>query len=339
MDAVEQTIFEVGLIVSAFALFFLCTRLRSKFSKGSLFASPLRVFGVAGLVLGITYSVDMTLDTLEMNIVALPFLLNFIFIVILTFGVYQLYSRARTGTIELNKTKEELADAQARLVKSERLAAVGELAGMVGHDLRNPLAGIKNAAYVLKKNYGAKIDEKGNVMLTTIDECISYSDKIVNDLVDYSRELRLEYDEVTPKSLLKNALGTVKVPDSIQIVDVTKDFPNFKADIGKMNRVYFNIIKNAFDAMPNGGSLTINSEKAEDYVIVSFRDTGIGMAQDVMDKLWTPLFTTKAKGMGFGLPISKRIVEEHGGKISAESAVGKGTIFTVTIPLEHKQVK
>lgn len=339
MDAIEQTIFEVGLIVSAFALFFLCTRLRIKFSKGSLFASPLRIFGVAGLVLGITYLVDMTLDTLEMNFDTLPFLLNFIFIVTLTFGVYQLYSRARAGTDELNKTKEELADAQARLVKSERLAAVGELAGMVGHDLRNPLAGIKNATYILKKNYEAKMDEKGNTMLKTIDECINYSDKIVNDLLDYSRELRLEFDGATPKSLLKNALGTVKVPDNIQIVDVTKDSPNFKADIGKMNKVCVNIIKNAFDSMPNGGSLTINSEKTEDYVVISFEDTGSGMTQDTLDKLWTPLFTTKAKGMGFGLPISKRIVEEHGGKISAESVVGKGTIFTVTIPLEHKQVK
>lgn len=339
MDTIVQTLFEVGLIVSAFALSFLCIRIRSKFSKGSLFASPLTVFGVAGLVLGLAYSFDMALDVFAVPVGSLPFLLNFVFIVILTYGVFRLYSRARTGTIELNKTKEELADAQARLVKSERLAAVGELAGMVGHDLRNPLAGIKNAAYVLKKNYGAKMDEKGNTMLKTIDECISYSDKIVNDLVDYSRELRLEYDEVTPKSLLKNALGTVKVPDSIQIVDVTKDSPNFKADIGKMNKVCVNIIKNAFDAMQNGGSLTINSENTKDYVVISFEDTGSGMTRDTLDKLWTPLFTTKAKGMGFGLPISKRIVEEHGGKISVESSVGKGTIFTVTIPLEPKQVK
>lgn len=338
MDAIEQTLFEVGLVVSAFALSFLCIRLRSKFSKGSLFASPLTVFGAAGLVLGLTYSVDMTLDIFEMQVDSLPFLLNFVFIVTLTYGVYRLYSRARTGTIELNKTKEELADAQARLVKSERLAAIGELAGMIGHDLRNPLMGIRGATYYLRTRCSEGMAETGHDMLKTIDNCIDYSDKIVNDLLDYSRELRIEYAEVTPKSLLKDVLGLVKVPECIQIVDITKDSPKINVDVGKMNRVCVNIIKNAFDSMPNGGSLTINSEKAEDCLVLSFEDTGIGMTHDTMDKLWTPLFTTKAKGMGFGLAISKRIVEEHGGKISAESTVGKGTTFKVTIPLEPKPV-
>jgi signal transduction histidine kinase len=338
MDSVEQTVFEIGLIVSAFALSFLCVNLKRKFSKDSLFSSPLKIFGVAGLVLGATYSADMTLDFFELNIDSLPFFLNFLFIVTLTYGVYSLYSRARIGTIELTKTKEELADAQAKLVKSERLAAVGELAGMVGHDLRNPLAGIKGATYYLRTRCSEGSTETGKNMLKTIDDCIDYSDKIVNDLLDYSRELRLEYAEVTPKSLLNGALGLVKVPKNIQIVDFTQDSPNFKADVGKMNRVYVNMLKNAFDSMPNGGSLKINSEKAQDWVVLSFEDTGTGMTQAVMDKLWTPLFTTKAKGMGFGLPISKRIVEEHGGKISAESNVGKGTTFTVTIPLEPKPI-
>ncbi len=99
MDPLEQTIFEIGLIASAFTLSFLSFRLRKKFPKGSLFKSPFTVFGIAGLLLGLTYSVDITLDTLQLQAGTLPFLLNFVFIVTLTFGVFRLYSRARVGEL------------------------------------------------------------------------------------------------------------------------------------------------------------------------------------------------------------------------------------------------
>ncbi|HXX86867.1 MAG TPA: ATP-binding protein, partial [Candidatus Acidoferrum sp.] len=107
----------------------------------------------------------------------------------------------------------------------------------------------------------------------------------------------------------------------------------------KMQRVLINIIKNSFDAMPEGGVLTIRGDKKEDQISLSFADTGSGMDEKTLQKLWTPLFTTKAKGMGFGLPICKRIVEAHGGKINVESEVGEGTIFTITIPEEQKPVE
>jgi signal transduction histidine kinase len=103
-----------------------------------------------------------------------------------------------------------------------------------------------------------------------------------------------------------------------------------------MRRVFVNIIKNAVDAMPNGGRLTITSREMKDCVVISFSDTGIGMSREVASKIWTPLFTTKAKGMGFGLPICKRIVEGHGGKITVESISGKGSTFTMTLPIEPK---
>jgi two-component system sensor histidine kinase HydH len=101
-----------------------------------------------------------------------------------------------------------------------------------------------------------------------------------------------------------------------------------------MRRAFTNIIKNAIDAMPNGGKLAIISKKINECVEISFSDTGIGMEKKVIEKLWTPLFTTKAKGMGFGLPICKRIVESHGGKISVESTEGEGSTFTMTLPIE-----
>ncbi|MEM2568059.1 MAG: ATP-binding protein [Candidatus Bathyarchaeia archaeon] len=107
-------------------------------------------------------------------------------------------------------------------------------------------------------------------------------------------------------------------------------------DKEKMKRVFVNIIKNAIAAMPKGGRLTISSRKSDDFMEISFTDTGVGMSKEVLEKLWMPFFTTKAKGLGFGLPICKRIVEAHNGKITVKSAPNKGTTFTVTFPVKPK---
>ena len=103
-----------------------------------------------------------------------------------------------------------------------------------------------------------------------------------------------------------------------------------------MTRAFVNIIKNAFDAMPNGGELIIQSEKIGESIVFSFKDSGHGMEKETLDKLWNPLFTTKAKGMGFGLAICKRAVEAHDGKITAESQVNEGTTIKVELPLNLK---
>jgi PAS domain S-box-containing protein len=232
----------------------------------------------------------------------------------------------------------ELRGVQKQLLKSERLAAIGELAGMVGHDLRNPLTGISGATYYLKTKYGLKMDDKGKEMLGIIEKDIGYSNKIINDLLEYSKEIKLEITETTPRLLLKEALSFVQVPKTIQILERIQSKPRIKVDVEKIRRVFINIIKNAFDAMPYGGQLTIRTRKAKDKVAFIFSDTGIGMSNETMKNLWTPLFTTKARGMGFGLAICKRILEAHEGQISVESMVGEGTTFTVTVPIEPKSV-
>jgi len=238
--------------------------------------------------------------------------------------------------IKVEERTRELVDAQNRLLKAERLAAIGELAGMVGHDLRNPLTGIAGATYYLKLKYCSLMDRKGNEMLEVIEKDIEYSNKIINDLLEYSRDIKLRLTETNPKSMLKEALSFVKTPNGIKIFDETQRRPKIKVDTERMRRVLVNITKNAFDAMPNGGKLTIKSKEIRDGIALSFSDTGTGMSKEIMNKLWTPLFTTKARGMGFGLPICKRIVEAHGGKISVESTSGKGSTFTVMLPLKPK---
>ena len=230
----------------------------------------------------------------------------------------------------------QLEQAQAQLVKSERLAAIGELAGMVGHDLRNPLTGIKNAAYYLKKKGTTCPEGQAKEMLEIIDKAIDHSNKIINDLLDYSREMHLELTESEPCALLNEAMRMIQVPDRIQIVNHVLGETWFRVDADKMMRVFINLIKNAIDAMPEKGTLEITSHQIKGKVEIAFADTGIGIPDEVLPKLFSPLFTTKAQGMGFGLAICKRIVESHGGTITVKTAVNKGTTFTITLPVKPK---
>jgi PAS domain S-box-containing protein len=248
------------------------------------------------------------------------------------------YSQKLEKIVE--KRTEQLKQTQAKLVKSERLATIGELAAMVGHDLRNPLTGIMGAAYYLKTKHGTEVGVKGKEMLETIENAINYSNKIINDLLEYSRDLKLELTTTTPKAMLQNALSLLEVPEKIQIIDSTKDEPTVKADTEKIRNVFVHIIQNAIDATPEGGTLTIKSRKVKGKLEIAFKDTGAGMSEEALSKLKreVPLFTTKAKGMGFGLPICRRIVEAHSGKLSVKSTAGKGTTVTVTIPVNPKPV-
>jgi signal transduction histidine kinase len=131
-------------------------------------------------------------------------------------------------------------------------------------------------------------------------------------------------------------LALVEIPKNVQLTDFTRNKPKISVDMEKLTRAFVNIIKNALDAMAKGGSLTIRSRKDGDHMQFVFSDTGMGMTKETVSKIWTPLFTTKARGMGFGLPICKRIIEAHGGTITVQSMVKKGTTFTITVPYKQR---
>jgi PAS domain S-box-containing protein len=221
----------------------------------------------------------------------------------------------------------------AKLVISERFASIGQVAGMVGHDLRNPLSSISAATYYLKNHYSPVMDDTGREMIAAIEKSVNYSNNMVKDLLDYSREIKLDAGTTTPRLLMDSALSMVKVPSKVKIVDNCGTVPMISVDVDKVSRVFVNLLTNAFDAMQNGGTLTVSAQKTSESVEFTFQDTGVGIPAESMGKLWTPLFTTKSKGMGLGLPICKRIVEAHGGTIEVESEGGKGTTFRVTIPV------
>jgi PAS domain S-box-containing protein len=224
-----------------------------------------------------------------------------------------------------------------RLRNAERMAAIGETAAMVGHDLRNPLQGISGAVYVLKQMLGSTAEAQATEMLGLIERAVEYADKIVKELLDYSREIRLELTETNAKEVVHAAIQQVKIPANVKIRNLAQQTPSLLVDAGKTERVFVNLIGNAVDAMPAGGVLSITSTESNEILEIRFADTGEGIPDNVMRDLWKPLKTTKSKGVGLGLAICKRIVEAHGGQVEVESTPGKGTTFTIRLPLTHNE--
>ncbi len=202
---------------------------------------------------------------------------------------------------------------------------------MVGHDLRNPLQGISGAVEILEKELGSASNNTVREMVGILKSGVEYSNEILAELSDYSREIRLDLTRTSLKPILNRSLELVRRPNNVSIEDLSEDIA-LEVDIKKMERVFVNIIGNAVDAMPSGGRLKIMSKNSRDSVEVSLADTGMGISADELTKIWTPLHTTKARGMGLGLVIAKRIVEAHNGTISVESVQGKGSVFRITIP-------
>jgi signal transduction histidine kinase len=232
----------------------------------------------------------------------------------------------------INGMLDRIQDVSTKLQKSQKMAAVGELSVMVAHDLRNPLQGIKIAADCLNNEKIAD-PKKKEKLAHLIGRDVVYCEKIVNDLLGYSGNIKIIPTETDVKTLLSSSLSHLQMPENIKINDLTQSEPKINLDVEKITRVFDNLIKNAFDAMPQGGSLTVKSESLDHIVRITFADTGNGIDKEHMAKLFTPLFTTKAKGMGFGLAICQRIIEAHKGKISVESTLNIGTTFTIEIPL------
>ena len=202
--------------------------------------------------------------------------------------------------IVAERTKE-LVEAQGRLLKAERLAAIGETAAMVGHDLRNPLQAISTATYVLKNELTPSASEKTREMFEVIEVSVAYSDRIVRDLSEYSRELELELSEATPKSMASDAVRQVEIPENITISDLTSDEPKIRVDTTKIKRIFVNLIEDAVDAMPDGGKLTIVSNRSDNFLIVKFADTGPGIPETVLhESAVPPLDEAQRNWLGFG---------------------------------------
>jgi signal transduction histidine kinase len=253
--------------------------------------------------------------------------------------IYRLYSDYLEEMVQ-EKT-EELKEAQENLLKTQRLAAIGEAAAMVGHDLRNPLQVITYALYLAEHKLDSSYNGDIRKTCTIIKEQVQYMNKIVSDLQDYSRPLKTKLLETNIHELINETLSTLTIPENIKVsvvIDADWNFPKLRVDSLMIKRVFINLLTNALQSMPNGGELTVTASQTEETALISFRDTGVGIAEEHKSKIFQPLFTTKAKGQGLGLAVCKRLIEANKGTIRFESEVGEGTTFTVTLPLQHDKV-
>ncbi len=233
---------------------------------------------------------------------------------------------------------EELAEQRAQqLQNAERLAAIGQTAGMVGHDIRNPLQAITSDMYIISEEAKDMEDgENKEAIMESIDSVnqnLGYINKIVSDLQDYTRPLKPNLQDANLSELIEGTLLTINVPKGIEVsTNVANNAKPIKADIAYMRRILTNLMTNAVQAMQEEGKLTIQATKTKDVTVITVQDTGVGIPDEVKAKMFTPLFTTKSKGQGLGLAVVKRLVEALQGNIVFESVAGKGTKFTVELP-------
>ena len=233
---------------------------------------------------------------------------------------------------------EGLVEERTKQLKdSERMATIGQTAGMVGHDIRNPLQAITGDVYLAKTELAStpESEEKKNALdsLQEIEKNIDYINKIVADLQDFARPLKPNVEETDLKLIIDDLLSKNSLPENVKVsVKVEVEARKVVADSTYINRIMYNLVTNAVQAMPEGGNLTMHVYKEAKDVVISVKDTGVGIPEDLKSKMFTPMFTTKAKGQGFGLPVIKRMTEALGGTVSFESQEGKGTTFMVRLP-------
>jgi PAS domain S-box-containing protein len=240
---------------------------------------------------------------------------------------------------EMKKAEMALQEAQEKLLRTERMAVLGRVSGGIGHELRNPLAAMKNATYYLKMVLDTS-DEDVQETLDILDSELATSEMIITSLLDYARPKAPTRKKAELKDLVQSAMSRVSHLENIEVVqDFSSDIPTLLVDPVQITRVIINLARNAAQAMPDGGTLTIKGSMPEpDWISLSIIDTGIGMSEETMSHLFEPLYTTKAKGIGLGLVIIKSLVEVHGGIVDVESEEGKGSTFTVRLPVAKKEV-
>lgn len=243
-------------------------------------------------------------------------------------------------TQDLESTVRERTN---QLKEKERLAAIGQTASMVGHDIRNPLQSIVSELYLARveiddfPDNDAKNSLKESIQL--IEEQTFYINKIVADLQDYTKPLTPKPQTVEIDSIVKESLSSIIIPHNTTVNLNLKDGTKIIVDPLYLKRVLVNLVSNALQAMPNGGQLTIGTDFADEYVSITVKDTGLGISEEVKPMIFQPLFTTKAKGQGLGLAVVKRLTEALKGTVTFESIIGNGTAFIVKLPLKTQQTQ
>ena len=241
----------------------------------------------------------------------------------------KLAEQSRTLEARVEERTKALKDAQEQLVKVERMAVLGEMAGSVGHELRNPLSIILNSIYLLKKTTEGT-DKKAAEYIALIESEALNASRIINDLLDYSRIQSTPRTEVDFSALLNGLLSKLTIPENIDLVNVLKKkLPPINVNPQQLEQILMNLVTNAIEAMPEGGALRFSSNRRREALSIHIEDTGIGISQSDKKRIFEPLYTTKSRGIGLGLAITSRLAELNDISIRVKSQVGKGTRFTL----------
>ncbi|HYO72223.1 MAG TPA: protoglobin domain-containing protein [Archangium sp.] len=231
--------------------------------------------------------------------------------------------------IMLHTYREDLLAQQAR---SERLSTFGQLVGSIGHELRNPLGVIETSLFILKGRPMAA-DERATKHLTRIGEQVTLANRIVTDLLDMIRDRPLKREPMRLDAVWKDALTSVHAPEGVSIqAEGLEGLPTLQGDPGQMRQVFVNLLENAVQAVGEKGTVTLSASAEPDNVELVLEDTGPGVSDTIRRRIFEPLMTTKARGIGLGLPLVKRILERHGGSIAYAPHEGRGARFVLRLP-------
>jgi two-component system NtrC family sensor kinase len=239
----------------------------------------------------------------------------------------------------------ELKNTQDGLIRAEKLTSLGQLAASIAHEVNNPLSGVLVYTQLLEKKLaGGRISEDTTgEYLTKMERELVRSTRLIRNLLDFARQSPPSLRMVNCNDVITKSLELAAHSAVLQHIEVIKEFdesiPNIMADFDQLQQVCTNLILNAIQAMPEGGTLTLRTSFDNGSVEMVVRDTGVGITQENMRHLFTPFFTTKerGKGVGLGLAVAHGIIERHNGKIEVQSQVGEGTAFTITLPLENER--
>ena len=254
----------------------------------------------------------------------------------------QQYQKSLEDMVE--QRTRQLKAAQEQLLQREKLSVLGQMAGGIGHELRQPLGAIKNAAYYLNmilEDVGPEIEDT----LKTLDQEVEHSDAIIDSLLNFARTGPPNREQVRVEQLVRQTVAKLEIPTQIDVrLEIEPDLPSLMADPDQLKIVFRNLIENALQAMPEGGRVTIAAKRCSpkrlanaDCVLIAVSDTGVGIPPEQREKLFEPLFTTKTKGIGLGLALVNMLVEGHDGTIEVESSgiPGQGATFTLMLPTEE----
>ena len=240
----------------------------------------------------------------------------------------------------VQKLREERA-LEEKLREAEHLSGIVQLAKSIAHEIRNPLNFISLSIDHLRKKYvqqGSEDKEAFESLITSIKHEIQRLNKLVGDFLDYGKPLRLSLQEVDMNGLIDELIALVWAKaekDGIKIHHQYGELPKLSLDPDLIKTCIFNVILNAFQAMHAGGDLTLSTKTSDSRAYIIIEDTGVGIAKENLPKLFDPFFSTKSTGLGLGLALTKRVVEEHGGKVDFNSIEGRGSKVTISLPVKE----